>query len=177
MTLDTTGVQYYASSADGQLRCSSLGIYFSSSSPRDSVRFDKAGNWCRFSPDGKTISWDDQNSGLMVAPVSPSAASQRRRIAATGANEARWSRDGKELIYRQGNEWWAVPVQPTPGGKLPTPRLVLRGTYNQAYASWELAPDGRLLLLQGIPPVKMQHLNVITNFQRFVNQKLSGASK
>jgi hypothetical protein len=171
-TVDSSGVQYYASSPDGRTRCAASGIFFSAASPRDSVRFDRQGNWCRFSRDGKNISWDDQASGLMVTTADANAAPARRRIAPMGANEARWSRDGRELIYRNGNQWFAVPAQPPAGGTLAPPRLVLKGTYNQAWASWDLAPDGRFLLLQGAPPARANHLNVITNFPRYVEAKL-----
>ena len=108
----------------------------------------------------------------MVAPTTRAAATLRRKVAAPGAEEARWSRDGRELIYRNGNRWLAVPSQPAAGGKLTPPRLVHQGTYAQAHASWDLAPDGRLLLLQGEPSTRTTHLNVLTNFPRYVREKL-----
>ena len=108
----------------------------------------------------------------MVAPTTRAAAALRHRVAPAGANEARWSRDGREMIYRHGNRWFAVPSQPALDGTLTPPRLVLRGTYSQAYASWDLAPDGKLLLLLAEPPPRTTHLNVLTNFPRYVREKL-----
>ena len=87
----------------------------------------------------------------------------------------RWSADGRTLIYRTGNKWFSVPSEPAPNGQLVPPRLVLEGTYNQAWASWDLTPDGRLLLLKSEPPVRASHINVLTNFPRFVDDKLKGA--
>ena len=171
MTLDSTEAPYYATSADGKLRCSIDGTFWPASSPADTVRFDRWGNWCRFSPDGGRISWDDLE-GLMVAPTTRAAAALRHRVAPAGANEARWSRDGREMIYRHGNRWFAVPSQPALDGTLTPPRLVVRGTYSQAYASWDLAPDGKLLLLLAEPPPRTTHLNVLTNFPRYVREKL-----
>jgi hypothetical protein len=168
-------VEYYATSRDGKLRCSLEGIFFPASSPKDSVRFDSRGNWCRFSPDGRSISWDNP-SGLMVASTDRSAAASRRRVGPPGANEARWAADGRELIYRTGNKWFAVPATPGANGQLATPRLVLTGSYNQAWASWDLAPDGRLLLLRGAPPARATHLNVITNFPSYVEDKIRATS-
>jgi tRNA A-37 threonylcarbamoyl transferase component Bud32/WD40 repeat protein len=176
MTLDTTEAPYYASSADGKLRCSATGTFWPASAPADTVRFDRRGNWCRFSPDGGSISWDEASAGLMVAPTTRAAGTLRRKVAPAGANEARWSRDGRELIYRKGNQWFAVPSQPAADGSLTPPRLVHRGTYSQAFASWDLAPDGRLLLLQGPPPTRTTHLNVLTNFPRYVREKLRTGS-
>jgi tRNA A-37 threonylcarbamoyl transferase component Bud32/Tol biopolymer transport system component len=176
MRVDTSGLQYVSSSRDGQLRCSVEGVLWPTASPRDSVRFDTHGNWCRISPDGQHVSWDDAE-GLNVAPTTRNAAAARRRIGPPGANEARWSADGRSLLYRTGNKWLAVPSEPAPNGQLVPPRLVLKGTYNQAWASWDLTPDGRLLLLKGELPVRAAHINVLTNFPRFVDEKLKGAAR
>ena len=35
-----------------------------------------------------------------------------------------------------------------------------------------MGSDGRLLLLEGPPPMRATHLNVITNFPRYVDEKL-----
>ena len=112
----------------------------------------------------------------MVAPATRAAATLRRKVAPAGADEARWSRDGRELIYRNGNRWLAVPSHPAADGKLTPPRLVYRGTYNQAYASWDLTPGGKLLLLQGEPPIRTTHLDVLTHFPRYVHAKLTAGS-
>ena len=131
MRVDTSGLQYVSSSRDGQLRCSVDGVLWPTASPRDSVRCDTRGNWCRISPDGQHVSWDD-TEGLNVALTTRNAAAARRRIGPPGANEARWSADGRTLIYRTGNKWFAIPSEPAPNGELVPPRLVLKGTYNQA---------------------------------------------
>ncbi|MDB4889349.1 MAG: protein kinase [Gemmatimonadetes bacterium] len=174
MKLDTASALYYASSRDGRIRCSPYGTMFPADAPEKAIRFDRRGNWCRFSPDGRSIAWDSQ-AGLFVAPTDSTAERARRKVGPAGANEARWSRDGRELVYRTGDQWFAVPSQPSATGALTSPRLVLRGVYNQAFASWDMAADGRLLLLQGPPATRATHLNVITNFPRYVEEKLGAA--
>jgi len=141
--------------------------------PRDAIRFDKSSRWCRFSWDGRRIAWDTDD-GLFVAPVDSTAQRARRKVGPAGANEARWTRDDRELHYRNGNKWFAVPSEPPAGGTQPAPRLMIKGEYNQAWASWEMAADGRYLLLQGPPAMRATHLNVITNFPRYVDEKLRG---
>ena len=172
--IDSTIASYASMSRDASMRCYE-GKLWRADSPRDSIRFNKTANWCRFSPDGKYVSWDEED-GLMIAPTTPNAASLRRRIGPPGANEPRWSADGREVLYRTGNRWYAVPSNPAAGKPLPAPRTVLQGNYNQAWASWDLAPDGRLLLLQGPPPARATHLNVITNFPGFVEEKLKAGA-
>ena len=44
-----------------------------------------------------------------------------------------------------------------------------------AVSAAELGPDGRFLLLEGPPSLRTTRLNVITNFPRFVEEKLRGA--
>lgn len=112
----------------------------------------------------------------MIAPTTANAASLRRRIGPPGANEARWTTDGRELIYRTANRWYAVPSNPPAGTPLPAPRVILHGNYNQASASWDLTRDGRLLLLQGAPAPRATHLNVITHFPRYVQERLKSAA-
>ena len=151
------------------------GRMWPAAAPRDSIRFDVSGHWCRFSPDGHRIAWVTQNEGLFVAPVEAGTQRSRRKVALAGADEPYWSPDGRELYYRDANRWFAVSAAPGPGGTVAPPRLLLRGSFSQAAASWALGPDGRFLLLDGPAPMRATHLNVITNFPRFVEEKLRGA--
>ena len=43
------------------------------------------------------------------------------------------------------------------------PKLLFTGWYLQAWYSWDRARDGRFLMLQGAPPVRLRTLNVMTN--------------
>ncbi len=171
--IDSVGPSIMDESRDGSVRCSNHGIIWRTPSAADSVRLDRRLNWCRFSPDGKTVSWDDSDGGY-IASVDGKDGSGRQKYASGVVNEARWSRDGKTLTYRAANKWFAVRV-PAPGETPETPRLLFEGQYNQARASWDLGPDGRFLLLMGVPSVRATHLNVITNFPRYVAEKLKGA--
>ena len=173
LTIDTSGVGARDESSDGTIRCANRGLIYRTPSAADSVRLDARLNWCRFSPDGRMVSWDNLDGGY-IASVDGKDAGARRKYAPAGVNEARWSRDGKELIYRAANKWYAVRV-PAAGETPSPPRLLFQGQFNQALASWDLGPDGRFLLLQGAPSVRATHLNVITNFPRFVADKLRGA--
>jgi len=56
-----------------------------------------------------------------------------------------------------------------------SPRLLFKGGYLQALASWDRGPDGRFLLLIGEQARPLTHLNVITDFPRFLADKLGSA--
>lgn len=55
------------------------------------------GGWCRFSPDGRSIAWRTSGGGLFVAPVEAGAVRSRRKLAPVGADEPRWTPDGREV--------------------------------------------------------------------------------
>jgi hypothetical protein len=174
-TVDSSeGVQ--DESRDGKKRCvstdSSLMIV---EEGRRTVIGQGSGGWCRFSPDGSRASFDTPD-GLNVVRSSGDIASSRVLVAPSGADEARWSEDGRTLYYRNANAWYAVPA-PAASDMRPMgePRVVFTGRFLQAWASWDRSRDGRNLLLQGPAPLKHRTINVMTNFPALVEAKLKGA--
>ena len=135
----------------------------------DSVQVDAVGDWCRFAPNSRMIAWSNSD-GVFVA--STLAGARGRVLVGPGGNEPRWSADGRQLLYRDGPEWYAVPAPTSDLKPTGQPRLLFRGGFLQALASWDLGPDGRLLLLQGEAPVRLTHLHIITNLPRYLEQKL-----
>ena len=91
-------------------------------------------------------------------------------VTASG-DEPFWSRDGRELVYRTADAWYAAPMYASTPVSSPT--LLFRGQSNgSVVASWALTPEGNFLLLQGPPPRPATHINLITNFPRFVEERL-----
>jgi hypothetical protein len=74
-------------------------------------------------------------------------------ISTAGGREARWSRDGRELFYREGRSIMRVPIDAgstfTPG----RPELVLKGDYltTRGNKAWDVGPDGRFLMMKEVP--------------------------
>jgi hypothetical protein len=58
------------------------------------------------------------------------------------------------------------------GADAAQPRLLFQGHFLQAIESWDLGPDGRFLLLQGLPPARLTTLRVVTNLPRLLEAKL-----
>ena len=114
---------------------------------------------------------------MFVAATEGALRGRRVQLASGGADEPRWSADGKTIIYRSGNRWFAVPAPTADVKPAGAPRLLFEGPYLQAWSSWDLAPDGRLLLLKGQPPLRTTRLNVITNFGELVRRKLEGSAQ
>ena len=187
--VDTVSWGFYNESPDGTLRCRDQGgvgantvsldsvsagvVVWRSAGDADSTRVAAHdGGWCRFSPNGRFVSWVSPE-GLFVAPTDRRALQSRVQVAPAGADEPRWRPDGRAVIYRRATRWYEVPV---PGADLKpvgAPRVLFQGAFLQAWASWELGPDGRFLLLQGERPIRLARLNVMTGFPRFLQERLA----
>ena len=166
--IDSVGTPYVNESPDGAWRCDG-GRLWPVAHPADTTRFDGLANWCIFSPDSRTIAWVSAAGALLVAPVGASARNARRMVTPFG-DEPFWSRDGLELIYRAADAWYAAPINVSAPTTPPT--LLFSGRFEFPFASWALTPEGNFLVLQGPPPRSITHINMITNFPRFVEERL-----
>lgn len=63
-----------------------------------------------FSPDGRWISYVSNESGLPEVYLRPITGGGRIQISSQGGLSPRWSRNGKELYFRFGDEFFAVPI-------------------------------------------------------------------
>jgi Tol biopolymer transport system component len=111
------------------------------------TRFSEASP--RFSPDGKWIAYESDESGepeIYVAQTQGGGG--KRRISPAGGRQPCWRADGRELYYLDpGDLLMAVPV--TPGARLQSgvPAALFRA---EGVKSYDVAPDGSRFLV-GIP--------------------------
>ncbi len=106
-----------------------------------------------FSPNGRWIAYRSDRSGqhdILVAPFPSSEAP--KTVSADGGTEPVWSKDGRELYYRTDDVLMAVPVSDGPELEPGRPVLVfedhfLRTGGEQESANYDVAPDGRFLML------------------------------
>jgi serine/threonine-protein kinase len=72
----------------------------------------------RISPNGRYLAYESRESNRVEVFVGsfPDGNLFRRKVSNRGGRNPRWSRDGKELYYRQGDALMAVSVQPSSGG-------------------------------------------------------------
>lgn len=68
------------------------------------------------------------------------------------ATEAVWSRDGRELYYREGARMLAVEIEGSTELRVSSPRLLFEGAYEAGVfgsggANYDVSPDGRFLML------------------------------
>jgi Tol biopolymer transport system component len=174
--IDSTGRGFQDEAPATRLQCfagNRSTRVWSAGSRTDSVVLQNGpGGWCRFSPDGRWLAWKGVNpGGIFLAPADSLGARDRLQVGPDGGDEPRWSRDGRDIIYRMASQWYAVRVPDRRGADAAQPRLLLQGHYLQAVESWDLGPDGRFLLLQGLPPVQARTLRVVTGLPGLIRGK------
>ena len=77
------------------------------------------------SPNGRWVAYISDESGQDEIYVQPFPEGGQRWLISTGGGiEPMWSRDGRELFYRNGNQMMAVPTDTEPGFNAGTPRLL-----------------------------------------------------
>ena len=104
----------------------------------------------RFSPDGRWLAYESEESGraqIYVRPFpGPGGISQ---ISTEGGTEPVWSRDGRELFYLNGDKMMVVDIAARPTLLPGTPRLLFEGRYETSVtntSSYDVSLDGQRFL-------------------------------
>ena len=135
----------------------------------------------RLSPDGRWLAYQSVVDGRSSVHVRPYPALDADFLISAGHGEIPvWSRDGRELFYRQGRDMMTVPVQPDGDSfGTPVPRVLFTGTFaRDPYGDqdYDVSPDGRFLMMQ---PTALAESNftvhVIVNWLTDVRARLDRA--
>jgi Tol biopolymer transport system component len=123
-----------------------------------------------FSPDGGALAYTTNESGRVEVFIRQLSDGTHSQISINGGEEPVWSRDGRRLFYRNGDRWMASELGGVTRASAPT--LVVQGPYlNVPGLSYDVARDGRLLLLRGIEGlVDASTIYVVSNFADAVRQ-------
>ena len=128
-----------------------------------------------FSPDGHWIAYQSNESGLdevyvRAFPPPPSGAGGKWQISNNGGRAPRWSRTGRELLYKEGDQIMRVGY--TVSGDtfvVEKPRVWMA---NVVGAVWDLSPDGkRAAVLQTVEsPDGPRQDHEVVFLQNFVDE-------
>ena len=105
----------------------------------------------RFSPDGRYVAYVSNESGQNEVYVQPFPEGSRKvTVSSNGGTKVRWSRDGKELFYVEGQTLVAVSVSSGSGFSVGSATRLfehagLRGATN--YAPYDVSADGQRFIL------------------------------
>jgi serine/threonine-protein kinase len=108
-----------------------------------------------FSPDGRWIAYVSNESGRDEVYVQPFPGPGRAtQISIEGGREPLWSRDSKQLFYRQSKQVWAVDVQTAR-----KPRLLFEQEgygLSSTLRAWDISADGKRFLMVKLEERKPQ---------------------
>jgi serine/threonine-protein kinase len=143
----------------------------------------------QISPDGRWMAYTSDESGqnqIYVRPF-PEVNSERWQISTNGGDSPLWSRDGRELLYRNGDAVMAVSVKTASTFSIATPKILFRGTYvsnvfrdgNFDLATWDVSPDGkRFLMMKEVvstakPAAEVpRRINIVVNWFEELKQRV-----
>jgi eukaryotic-like serine/threonine-protein kinase len=111
----------------------------------------------QFSPDGRHIVYVSDEGGRREIYVVPyPARGARLQVSNAGGTHPIWSRDGSEIFYRNGDEMMSVRFGSSGGLSAGRPVRLFKGRYSYGTAitraSYDVARDGRFLMVKDVPP-------------------------
>ena len=127
------------------------------------------------SPDGKWFVYISRASGRPEIGVRAVAGGDESRVSLDGGTEPRWSRDGREIFFREGQKMMVAEVRTEPAVSISKPRALFEGLYEvmDGPINYDVTPDGRRFLM-----VKMERseapteLRVVTGWDRELRKAL-----
>ena len=124
------------------------------------------------------MAYQSDASGRLEIYVQPfPGPGPRRPISTDGGADTRWSRDGHELFYTNGDKLMAVTVATGPTFSAGAPRVLFEGRYRLSSGSvaYDVSPDGRRFLrVQRVQPERpANRIDVVLNWLTELKQLAS----
>jgi serine/threonine-protein kinase len=127
------------------------------------------------SPDGRWIAYtsnETQSYQIYVQPFPPGGG--KWQITTDGGVDVHWSRDGRELFYREGSALMVVAIQTQPAFQAGKPKLLFeehRTLFSTVGHTFDVSLDGKRLLLTGLGTGDQGHrVNVILHWAEEVRR-------
>ena len=120
----------------------------------------------RLSPDGRWLAYSSNESGQPEVYVKPFRGGQGKwQVSQNGGDRPTWGKDGKSLYYANPSYTiFAVPVQPQKDTlQFGTAEPLVSNTSSQIFF-YDVAPDGKKILLNVISQQVNQSITVATNW-------------
>ncbi len=131
-----------------------------------------------FSPDGRWVAYVSDQTGDAEVWVRPfPGPGSPVRVSPNGGHDPRWSRDGKELFYHEGNKMMTAEVVSTqPDVRFRMPRVLFDGGFipwePNAPRTYDVAPDGRFLMIEQTPSYLTQRFAVVLNWHEELRRRV-----
>jgi len=133
-----------------------------------------------FSPDGRWVAYDSNESGLREVYVRSFADPSRKwAVSPGGGRRPRWSRDGRELYFQGLNERQVMvaAVQTQPTFRAEPPQLLFESEH--PLGLWDVMPDGQRFVaeLEGEEQPELEQIVVIPDFAEELKAKFREAEQ
>ena len=148
----------------------------------------------QISPDGRWMAYVSDESGsseVYVRPFPDVNKGGKWQISTSGGDSPLWSKDGRELLYRNGDAAMAVSVKAESDFSFQTPLVLFRGNYvsvnlnpaGNELKPWDISPDGKHFLMMkaagsnaavGEGP---RRINIVLNWFEELKQRLPTGKK
>ncbi|MHC4507779.1 MAG: serine/threonine-protein kinase [Planctomycetota bacterium] len=133
------------------------------------VKMDSHQRHPAFSSNGRWVAYDSAETGQVEVYVRPfPGPGGITKVSTEGGYEPLWSRDGKELFYRCGDKMMALTIETEPELKPGVPKELFKGQFRGAPTylglTYDLAPDGRLIMIQEDQESAKPTINVVLNW-------------
>jgi serine/threonine protein kinase len=130
------------------------------------------------SPDGQWIAYTERAAaGESEVYVQSMTGAARRQLSSGGGGQPRWTKGGRELVYRQGDAVLAAPFDPATGEPGISVELFRRPSAGQVYggrtAGFDVSPDGQRFYL--VIPQQQERASTVTvvlNWRRDLERAL-----
>jgi serine/threonine-protein kinase len=102
------------------------------------------------SPDGRWLAYQSSEPGRAEVYVRPfPGPGPRVPVSLNGGTEPCWSRDGRELFYREGDVMMVASVRTQPAFEVTERRRLFSGAYlpGGAFREYDVTPDGRRFVM------------------------------
>jgi len=127
----------------------------------------------RFSPDGRWVAYESDETGLTEVYLVPYPGPGRKvKISTDGGTSPVWARNGRALFYRNGDAMMGVPIQTLPSFSPGRARLLFR---RMSPYPFDVARDGRFLMIEDLPAPALGPLTVALNWHAELKRRLSAA--
>jgi serine/threonine-protein kinase len=116
------------------------------------------------SPDDRFLAYVSDESGTAEVYLLPFRGDGGRvPVSTNGGTEPMWSRDGRELYYRLGEQLMAASVSPGAEPELGKPSMLFQGHFRQGtrVAQYDVSTDGRFLMVGESPA---DRIHVVLNW-------------
>jgi serine/threonine-protein kinase len=120
------------------------------------------------SPDDRWLAYSSNESGRYEVYVRPFAGPGGRvQVSIDGGTEPTWSRNGRELFYRNGDKTMAVAISTEPSFKPSGPKLLFEGRYRTdlPFSNYDVTADGqRFVMVRAAEGSGLTELHVVLNW-------------